>query len=86
MKVDNYEPYFDPITTAENDINDLKHAVGKYKIGDDDICHELINQHTTEKGFDKIYNEIETLLTDNPTKSYVIIQLFACHGIHKEGT
>ena len=36
--------------------------------------------------FNKVYREIEDTLKTEKDTNFVIIQLFACHGIHHKGT
>ena len=77
-------PWFDPIETAHADIKTLKEALDKYHISDEDKSYETENASST--WFTNTYDEIDKTLSTNRDKKYVIIQLFACHGIHLDGT
>ena len=64
------------------DCEDLKSAIKKYKISEDDVEYEPKN----DQDLKRFYRQIENKLKSKPDKNYVIFHLFSCHGLHKEGT
>ena len=78
------QPFYKPIETAPKDAKDLKDAVDKYKISEEDKYYLL--QNCNKEKVLKVFEEIDQTFIENQNKRYVIFYLFACHGIHKEGT
>ena len=77
-------PFYSQIDTAQSDCLGLRKAVIKYRITENDKYYYL--QNPSHKKFQTVYKEIEDTIKKNPESNYVVLHLFACHGIHKKGT
>ena len=78
------QPFYDNIDTAFDDCKTLEKALSKYRISEDDKHWNVWDVKFSV--LEKYYKQIDEILNGNKDKNYLVIHLFACHGIHKNGT
>ena len=78
-----YKPVFDDLDTAKQDCIDLEQCLRKYQIEDEEDIYRI--NEPTMKEFQNTLNKITKRIKSQPEEQFLVILLFAGHGILKQG-
>ena len=78
-----YKPLFDDLDTAHQDCIDLEQCLRKYQIEDEEDIYRL--NDPTMKEFEGTLKKITRRIKGQPEEQFLVILLFAGHGILKQG-